>query len=658
MPVLFLTTLECVTTEDLTHSDSCRLEVRVDGGPVDEMNHDLNTGERWLLNKSYPFTNEVRIKLYDEDEPDADDFLGEVIIGPTLTHRANGRFTLDDAKYILWYEIIPTGSSREQFHRPTMISLRQMLGRLGRGVLTQAQQDEIVAGALIYRCSEYISFRDTVAFHAKQDGGQDNTSSVRMWINRHCNPWGEETVIPVSQTPRAFTKIEIGLGASNWLPVTDEKSYCVAGFQHYSRQTETDYPFAHRTMDWNWDLFFDPPFTYMLNYTANAKDLSGGIKFPYVENEGETGSLPVQWRPFWGEHVILQGRHIHDVGHLSVMPEIHPAHTIVREHTTAAPLGNGGAMVPANRAIIGMGLSGGFPGNVGSRWQDETGANPPDGIFFNTDCWVTNLKQHPLKFQLFPPVPRPSPTAVLRSRIVLSEFIQVANWGEVNNFLFLCGNDDPAEGGSDLGFRDWSHSAGHPVGFVPVAAPAALQPSFTRRHNAYFDVEVNLDAATQIPVGYYAIVECGWSEPGAHVLNQFEVTFETVKAVEIEEILWDDWHMYYGVNGQWVAWWTENFIEEGETYTHNQTFRIWTVDDLPILIRDCGIEWDGFDFGNNFLDRVEITVPGPNYFDGIVNYPGVELISQVGNTLRVKAKGWEMNPEDTKHEWTLRIERL
>lgn len=658
MPVLFMTALECITTEDYTHADSCRLEVRVDGGPANIMNRDLNNGERWLLNRSYSFMNEIRIKLFDEDWPDADDFLGEVVIGSTPRHRAIGKFTLDGADYSLWYEVFPSDSNRVQFHRPQTISLRRMLSRVGRGVLTQPQHNEIIQNALIYRCSEYISFQDTKAFHAKQDKGKGNTQSVRMWIYRHCNPWGEESVIPINQTPRSPRGIEIFFGQPQWLPVTDEKSYCVAGFQHYSRRTKEDYPFTHETMDWNWTMFLDAPFIYMLDYTASTKALSGGNEYPYIDNEWETGSLPIQWRPFWGEHVFIQGRHIFDAGHMPVKTEIHPCHTIVREHTTAAPLGNGGAMVPVNRAIIGMGVSGGFPGDVGSRWQDETGANPPNGIWGDTtDCWVTNLKLHPLKFQLFPPVPRPSPTAVLRARVVLSEYIQVPDWDEVDDFLELCQNDDPADGGDDLAFRVWNRSARLPVGFVPVVAPAALQPKFTLQHDAYFDVEVDLTPASQIPVGYYAIVECGWSEPGGHVLSQFEVTFETVKAVETEET-WDDWHMYYGVNGQWAAWWTDDFVEKDKTYTHNRIFRIWTVDDLPILIRDCGIEWDGFDSWNEYMDRVEITVPGPDYFNGIVNHPGVDLISQVGNTLRVKAKGWEMNPGDTKHEWTLRIVRL
>lgn len=656
MPVVILKALECAATEDWTKSDSCRLEVRVDGGSATRMNKELNTGERWVLERSFVFANHVSVKLWDEDWLDSDDFLGEVVIGTVTQHRATGEFTLDGAHYILWYEVIPSNTNAVAYHRPETISVRQMLGRMGRGVLSETQHRAIVGDSLIYRCHETISVRDVMAFHRGQDHGKGSTTSLKEWIYRHCNSWGQESVLPINSIPRAFRWHEIGRGKPNWVHVRDERSYAIAGYQHYSRRTDTDNPFSHETMDWNWDIFLDPQYHYLLNYTAKRKRLPGNVDYPYMHSEWETGSLPIQWRPFWGEYVTCWGRHIHDVGHLPVTSEIHPAHTMVREHTTAAPLGDGGAMVPANRAIVGMGFSGGFPGNVGSRWQDETGANPPAGIWGDTtDCWATNLKRHPLRFKFFPPTPKPSPTAQLRARIVMAEYIQVSSWGRVDSFLERCQADDPAEGGGDLAFRVWRRSAGRPAGFTPAIAPPNLQPQLINRGD-YYDVRVNLNPADQIPVGYYAIVECGWSEPGAHTLREFEITFETVKAVETQE-WWDDWHMYYGVNGQWAAWWTDDFIREGNTYTKNQRFRVWTVDDLPILIRDTGIEWDGTDAWNEKLDRVEITAPGPNYFDAILARPGVEQISRSGSTLRIRARGWQMVPGDTRHEWTIRIVR-
>jgi hypothetical protein len=495
MPVLILKALDCTETEDLTHADSCRLEVSIDGGDPSKMRKDVNTAERWLLNVSYTFRYRVRIKLMDEDWPDPDDFLGEIEIGPELKHRAKAKFKEDGADYTLWYEVIDPAEA----HEIARISLRQMLGRMGRGVLSQHEYQELIARDSIYRCSEVISLRNTIRFHARQDRGKGNTSSVKTWINRHCNTWGEGSVIPVSATPEAYRAWEIALGEPDWVPVKDEKSYCVAGFQHYSRCTDTDNPISHETRDWNWDQILDPAFTYMLNYTAKTKELNSGLQFPYIHNEWETGSMPVQWRPFWGEYVTVWGRHIFDVAHMPVTPEMHPAYTIIREHTTAAPLGDGGAMVPANRAIIGMGLSGGFPGNVGSRWKDEFGGKPGEIRGDTEDCWATNLKRHPLKFNLFPPVPSPSDAAVLRSRIILCEYIQVPDWGKVDDFLELCQYDDPADGGRELAFRVWDRGAELPRGFLPRAAPAALRPKLTLRSNAYFDVEVNVVGAKEVP---------------------------------------------------------------------------------------------------------------------------------------------------------------
>jgi hypothetical protein len=410
----------------------------------------------------------------------------------------------------------------------------------------------------------------------------------------------------------------------------------------------------------------------MLDYTSKTKRLSDRIEFPVIQNEWETGSMPIQWRPFRGEYVTVWGRHIFDVGHMPVATEIHPAHTIVREHTTAAPLGDGGTWVPVNRAIIGMGFSGGFlcwelsgPCNryIGTRWEEEFGGRPDEISGDTEDCWATNLKKHPLKFKLFPPVPRPSDDAVLKYRIVLCEHIQVPDWDKVDDFLELCQNDDPEDGGEDLAFRVWDRARGLPSEFVPEVAPAALRPKLTLRRDAYFDVEVDLTPATQIPVGYYAIVECGWSKKGQHDIYDFEITFEKLRVEETEEY-WNEWHLYYGVNGQWAPPWYEPYFDmDGESFDLNTKFQVYTIDDMmPIIIRDCGIEWEGEDWDNYYLDRVEITAPGPNHFDRILeNNTGIELLERDGDTLlRFKAKGWKIAPEEgtnTKHEWTIKIVR-
>lgn len=316
-------------------------------------------------------------------------------------------------------------------------------------------------------------------------------------------------------------------------------------------------------------------------------------------------------------------------------------------------------MVPANRAIIGMGASGGFPDHVGDRWGNETGLNPPpwardDDV---AACWYTALERHPLAFRLFPPVNRPSDSATLQARVLLCEVIQVPNGEAIKRFLLHCSEDDPAAGGHSLGFRIWDRARGLPRGFTPIEASPALQPTLTRRNNSYFDVRIDLRDAAQMPIGYYAIIECGWDERGDHSLQEYDVTFEAVKAVAVDDIRWDDWHMYYGVNGQWEAWWTDDFIEEGKTYTHNRTFRVWTVDDMPIVLRDCGIEWEGWDGINQELDRVEITAAGPDHFDAILDHVGVQRISQSANRLQFKARGWEIEPKDTQHEWTITIVR-
>jgi hypothetical protein len=173
--------------------------------------------------------------------------------------------------------------------------------------------------------------------------------------------------------------------------------------------------------------------------------------------------------------------------------------------------------------------------------------------------------------------------------------------------------------------------------------------------DAAVELTVDLREHANIPVGYYAIVEVGWSERGNHTLREWELKFVSVRADETDE-WWDDWHMYFGVNGQWEAWFTDDDVEEGDSYTHDKLFRFWTVDNQPIVIRDCGVEWDGTDPGNEKLDRVEIDAPGPNHFASVKAAPGVSVLAEATNFLRFKAKGTKSG--DTKHTWTLELRRL
>ena len=537
------------------------------------------------------------------------------------------------------------------------IGFRDIFSRMGRGMRGISDAPR---GERIFRIgNEMISLREVLAIHRVQDGERGAISSLRRWVSTHCDPLSYETVA------QALTRLPLETG---WLPVVSEESRCLAGFQGYSRETCTDYPVTHETRDWNWFQVPDPTFTYLLNDAVTG--LSDGFALtPWVESEWEGGSFPLQWRPFWGEYVTIHGRHIYDVGHAGARPEIHPAHTIIREHTTAAPAGADGATVPVNRAIVGMGLSGGFPRplpgsgvNLADRWALEFGGLP-QGISGDTEqCWATNLERHPVSVRMFPPVPRPSDTARLQFRVVLCEFIACPDWPTVDAFLELCQYDDPAEGGKQLAFRRWDREAGLPDGFAPEVCPPALHPLATvaRDHqgrDVHLDVRVDLAGKVAgIAVGYYAVVECGWDEKGPHELRQYRVLFESITAIETDDYWWDDWHVYYGVNGQWADWYTDDFVESGGTYTQNREFIVWTVDDLPILIRDTGVEWDGTDAFNESLDRVELTIPGPDHLDAVAALPGVSVLERSGNRTRFVALGTVAG--DTTHSWVITLEQL
>lgn len=113
MRKLTLETLKCYETEDWTGADECRLEIFVDGVPQYPLKKSLNDGQKWYLNKSYVFKNQVEVKLWDEDFPDSDDFLGKVTIDTNLQSHATASFTRDDANYKLWYTVVDHPASVE-----------------------------------------------------------------------------------------------------------------------------------------------------------------------------------------------------------------------------------------------------------------------------------------------------------------------------------------------------------------------------------------------------------------------------------------------------------------------------------------------------------------------------------------------------------------
>jgi hypothetical protein len=271
---------------------------------------------------------------------------------------------------------------------------------------------------------------------------------------------------------------------------------------------------------------------------------------------------------------------------------------------------------------------------------------------------------------MHPPVARPTAAAALRTRIVLCKYIKVNNWDQGDDFLELTQYDDPADGGKDKGFRDFMDAHGYPT----ANCPAAARPKFTVGYDsegqpAYMDVRIDLNSLGGIPVGYYAIVECGWSVKGPHRLQRYKITFQTIKAIETDE-WWDDWHLHYGVNGEWAWWWTDDFIEEGDTYTMNTVFWIWAVDDQPLVFRDCGIEWDGTDYANERLDEIALvaTPSAATQFSHLVRIaqmsgsdPNLVLVSPPAGSVtaattsivfRLKGTGG-----DTRHQWKVKVEK-
>ncbi len=106
MRKIILESLKCYETEDWAGADECRLEIFLDGVLQAPLKNNLNDGQKWGLNRSYTFQNNVEVRLWDEDSPDRDDFLGKIVIDTNLKNHTTASFTGDDASYKLWYSVV------------------------------------------------------------------------------------------------------------------------------------------------------------------------------------------------------------------------------------------------------------------------------------------------------------------------------------------------------------------------------------------------------------------------------------------------------------------------------------------------------------------------------------------------------------------------
>lgn len=102
---IILHTLRCSKNEDYFGKDECLLEIFADGQRKEQLRRDMDEGDSWPLNKTYYFNQEGLVKLWDEDSPDPNDFLGEVKVGTTALNFATSRFTQSGADYTLTYSV-------------------------------------------------------------------------------------------------------------------------------------------------------------------------------------------------------------------------------------------------------------------------------------------------------------------------------------------------------------------------------------------------------------------------------------------------------------------------------------------------------------------------------------------------------------------------
>lgn len=109
MPLLKLISLTCQDQEDDLGKDEPYLTIKgkkIDCAPMGE-------GDTKSLThvEVFKFEGNISIKLRDEDWPDTDDYLGELVVKEPAAidpeKELEGQFKNDDAEYFLRYRVLP-----------------------------------------------------------------------------------------------------------------------------------------------------------------------------------------------------------------------------------------------------------------------------------------------------------------------------------------------------------------------------------------------------------------------------------------------------------------------------------------------------------------------------------------------------------------------
>lgn len=203
-----LETLVCYKTEDWLGRDECRLAITHDGASVPSMRHKMRRKDTWNLAQLYEYEHQLEVKLWDEDWPDADDFLGSVVIDTGLQPEAEAWFTRDDARYKLTYRVGPVlnlsasvgqGGSNQQ---ADVLAVKRRLIELGFDWLTENGQMDQATIRAIKLFQSIVAGREKV----QGDGRIDVPGQTYSWLRAFNAPRWQ--LMPLGAPSQGFVNYE------------------------------------------------------------------------------------------------------------------------------------------------------------------------------------------------------------------------------------------------------------------------------------------------------------------------------------------------------------------------------------------------------------------------------------------------------------------
>ena len=117
MKKLWIEEVYCREQEDYTGYDNCRIDVTIDGELVAVLRKNMSDSEaarrKWVVQKGFVYNSSAKVKVWEEDSPDADDEIATLTMNTSTTQGVSKKNFTKSGNYDITYGVLAVESEEE-----------------------------------------------------------------------------------------------------------------------------------------------------------------------------------------------------------------------------------------------------------------------------------------------------------------------------------------------------------------------------------------------------------------------------------------------------------------------------------------------------------------------------------------------------------------